>query len=216
MLKIALGMLLLLAPVMAAAAADKPLPLATAEASAKAHPKDANAWIQLARSRMYAGKTEEAVDAASRAVALAPRLAEAHYWLGNAYGNRLGDVGMFGKLKLAPKLRDAFVRTIELDPGYIKARSNLIEFYLQAPDMLGGGVDKARAQAREIGKRDKARGLLAQARIAYHEKDTVAALKAYQGAAAAATDDPEVLYPVALAYLYAERSEDALPLLRSA
>ena len=81
----------------------------------------------------------------------APRLAEAHYWLGNAYGNRLGDVGMFGKLKLAPKLRDAFVRTIELDPDYIKARSNLIEFYLQAPDMLGGGVDKARAQAREIG-----------------------------------------------------------------
>ena len=214
MLKFALLVLLALAPSMEARATAKPLPLAAAESGAKAHPADAEAWIQLARSRIAAGKAKSAIDAAERAIALAPRNAQAHYWLGNAYGNRMGDVGMLGKLGLAPKLRDAFEQAIALDPSHIKARAAMVEYDLLAPSMLGGGVDKARAQAREIGKRDAARGLLAQARIAAHEKDDAAALKAYRAALAAAPTDPEVQYTVAMALVYDERTDEALALLR--
>ena len=185
MFKLGLGMLLGLAMAGPVAAADKPLPLPAAEAATRAQPKDASAWVALARSRIAAGKADQAIDAATRAVALAPRLAEGHYWLGNAYGNHMGDVGMFGKLKLAPKLRDAFERTVELDPGHLKARASLVEFYL-----------------------------LAAARIAVHDEDKAAALAAYRGAAAAAPQDPEVLYSVAVAYVYDKRDEEALPLLR--
>jgi tetratricopeptide (TPR) repeat protein len=188
--------------------------LAVAEANAKAHAADADAWITVARARINAGKAEKAIDAARKATKLAPRNAEAYYWLGNAYGNHMGDVGMLGKMRMAPKLRDAFERTVALDPGHVKARSSLIEYYLLAPSVIGGGVDKARAQALQIGKRDKARGLLAQARIAGYEKQQAEALKLYQAAIAARPDDADIQYPVAMAYVQAERWGDAMPLLR--
>ena len=197
-----------------AAAADTTPMLAVAEADARARPRDAAAWITLARARIEAGKTGPAVDAAQRAVQLAPDDAEAHYWLGNAYGNRMGDVGMLGKLGLAPKLRDAFERTIALDPAHVKARSSLVEFYLMAPSMLGGGIDKARVQALEIGKRDKARGLLAQARIAGHEEQAARVLQLHQAALAAAPDDVEIQFTVAMAHVEAEQWSVAVPLLR--
>lgn len=198
----------------AAATGDVVPSLVVAEADAKARPRVAAAWITLARARIEAGRTGPAVDAAQRAVQLAPDDAEAHYWLGNAYGNRMGDVGMLGKLGLAPKLRDAFERTIELDPAHVKARNSLVEFYLMAPSMLGGGVDKARAQALEIGKRDKARGLLAQARIAGHEEQAARVLQLHQAALAAAPDDVEIQFTVAMAHVEAEQWSVAVPLLR--
>jgi tetratricopeptide (TPR) repeat protein len=115
---------------------------------------------------------------------------------------------------LAPKLRDAFERTVALDPAHVKARASLVEYYLMAPSMLGGGVDKARTQALEIGRRDKARGLLAQARIAGHEKQEAKVLQLHQAALAAAPGDVEIQYTVAMAHVQAEQWSVAVPLLR--
>ncbi len=70
---------------------------------------------------------------------------------------------MMSKMSMAPKLRDAFEKTVQLDPNNLDARESLLQFYLQAPSVVGGGKDKAQAQAREIAKRDPARGHLAQA-----------------------------------------------------
>ena len=194
---------------------DEAPTLAAAEANAKAHPADADAWITVARARINAGKSEQAIDAAQKAIKLAPRNAEAQYWLGNAYGNHMGDVSMLGKMRLAPKLRDAFERTVVLDPDHIKARSSLIEYYLMAPSMIGGGIDKARAQAQQIGRRDKARGLLAQARIADYQKQQAEALTLYRAAIATRPDDADVQYSVAMGYIRAEHWSDAMPLLRT-
>jgi len=176
--------------------------------------RDADALVAQARAQMKVGKTEQAIETALRATAAAPDSAEAHYWLGNAYGNRIGELSMFGKMRMAPKLRDAFERAVALDSGHLKARSALVEYYLLAPAAIGGGVDKARAQAMEIGKRDKARGSLALARIAIHEDKRAEALKRYQAAIAASPGDPDVQFEVAMAYVRAERFDDAVPLLR--
>jgi tetratricopeptide (TPR) repeat protein len=195
--------------------ARAPTALAAAEALAKAEAADAQAWIALARARMQAGKAELAIAAAEKATKLAPKDAQAFRWLGSAYGMRIGQVGMFSKLTLAPKLRAAFERAVQLDGGLHEARYALIEFYLQAPGAIGGGIDKAKAQANEMGKRDAAQGQIGHARIALHEERPADALKHYAAALAAKPSDTKVRLAVAAGYQHLERWDDAFRLLRA-
>ena len=174
--------------------------LANAEAYAKANPKNAEAWSLLTRARVVQGKPESAVLAGEKAVSLAPNSATAQFWLGNAYGRRIGEVGMMSKMGMAPKLRDAFEKTIALDPDNLDAREALLQFYLQAPAMIGGGKDKALVQAREIGKRDAARGHLARAQIQLVDKDNAGALKSYEAAYAAKPSDAGVRLALGIGY----------------
>lgn len=174
--------------------------LPNAEAFAKANPKNVDAQLWLTRARLQAGKAESAVDSAEQAVKLAPNNTQAQFWLGNAYGNYIGEVGMLSKMSMAPKLRDAFQATIKLDPNNLDARESLIQFYLQAPSMVGGGKDKALIQVQEIAKRDPARGHLAQAQIYLAEKNNSAALKSYEAAYAAKPTDASIRLALGIAY----------------
>ncbi|MEO5628324.1 MAG: tetratricopeptide repeat protein [Thermomonas sp.] len=183
--------------------------LAAAEALTKATPKDADAWVLLVRARLQARQAEKAIVAGEKATALGARNAQAFYWLGNAYGNRIGEVGMLSKMTMAPKLRDAFEQAVRLDPALLDARSSLIEFYLLAPGAMGGGVDKGRAQANAIAKYDRRRGLLAQARIAMHEKKPADALKAYEQALAMKPADAQVKLALIMGYQQTKRWKDA-------
>lgn len=148
----------------------------------KAQPKSAEVRILQARLLLQQDKSEDAIDAASEAVELAPDSAQAHFWLGNAYGSRIGQVGTMSQAFMAPKLRDAFERAIALDPGLHEARSSLMEYYLQAPSVVGGSVDKARQQATELARRDPPRGHYARGRLAMHDKQPDVAAKAYVAA----------------------------------
>lgn len=183
--------------------------LAAAEALTKATPKDANAWVLLVRARLQARQAEKAIAAGEKAIALGARNAQAFYWLGNAYGSRIGEVGMLSKMTMAPKLRDAFEQAVKLDPGLVDARSSLIEFYLQAPGAIGGGIDKARAQANAIARYDRARGFMAQGRIAMHEKKPDEAIKAYEQAHALKPGDPQLKVSLVMGYQQAKRWKDA-------
>ncbi len=145
----------------------------------KAEPDNAEVRILQARLLLQQGNSKAAIDAASEAVELAPTLAQAHYWLGNAYGSRIGQVGSMSQAFMAPKMRDAFERAIALDPDLHDARTNVIEYYLQAPAIVGGSVDKARVQAAELARRDPPRGHYARGRLAMHDKQPEVAAKAY-------------------------------------
>lgn len=183
--------------------------LPAAEALVKAEPKNAEAWVALTQARVYAKQYEKAVAAGEKATALAPNSAQAHYWLGNALGNRIGQVGMLGKMSMAPDLRDAFERAVKLDPGLLDARQSLIEFYLQAPSAIGGGLDKAKAQATAIGKYDRSAGLRAQTRIAMHEKNWPQAIKSAEAALASKPGDAAMRQQLIVLYQQAKRWGDA-------
>lgn len=182
---------------------------AAAEALARKSAGDAEVWVLLTRARLQSRQPEKAIAAARKATQLAPDNAQAFYWLGNAYGNRIGQVNMLSKLALAPKLRDAFEGAVRLDPALLDARSSLAEFYLLAPAAIGGGVDKARAQAVAIGRYDRARGLLVQGRIATHQKNPGQALKVYQQAHALKPRDAQVRIALIVAYQDSARWKEA-------
>lgn len=71
------------------------------------HPDFAPAYVRLAERRLRAGKLRDALDAARRAVALDPRLAEAQYWVAAAsflLGDRAtGEAALEAAEKAAPK-----------------------------------------------------------------------------------------------------------------
>jgi predicted Zn-dependent protease len=204
-----------LAGIQAQVDARAPGALAAAEAFAKANANSAPAWIAVTRARLMAGQAEAAIASAEKATKLAPGDAKAFQWLGNAYGMRIGQVGMFGKLSLAPKLRDAFERAVQIDGNLFEARFALIDFYMMAPGAIGGGIDKARAQASEMGKRDAAYGQLAQASIALHEDKPADAAKHYAAALAARPADRKVRLAVAVGYQQMERWDDAFRVLHA-
>ncbi len=99
------------------------------------------------------------------AVAANPRSFEAHYNLGLAYARGAQKAGIFSRLSLANNAKDEFARAVELNPNSADARMRLIEFCLMAPIIVGGGEDKALAQAAELKRRDALAGYRAYAHI---------------------------------------------------
>lgn len=155
----------------------------------KAQPRSADVHVLHARLLLQQREPEDAIEAAERAIELGPTHAQAHYWLGNALGQRIGQVGMLRQAAMAPRLREAFERALSLDPAIHEARLNLIEFYLQAPSFAGGSVEAARAHAAELARRDPPRGDYAAGRLAVHAEDLPAAAKAYGAAYRARPDN---------------------------
>lgn len=189
--------------------------LASADALTKAEPKNAEAWILLTRARLQANQAEAAIASGEKAVKLAPNNSQAHFMLGSAYGSRIGQVGMFSQMSMAPKLRDAFEKTVALDPANLDAREALLQYYLQAPAMVGGGKDKASVQVAEIAKRDAARGHLARAQVFMLEKNNAAALKSYEAAYAAKPSDKNIRLALGIGYQMTERWNEAFKHFRA-
>lgn len=171
----------------------------------KAEPGNVEARVLAIRQLLRDGKRKAAVDSAEALVDDSPASAVAHLWLGNAYGQRIGEVGMFSKISLAGKLRGQFEEAIKLDPDFLDARSNLVGFYLQAPSIVGGGIDKAKAQVAEIAKRDPARGHYVRAQVLMAEKKLDEAFNATETAYKLRPDVADYRMAVGIAYQQAER-----------
>ena len=118
-------------------------------------PPEAAALLEEGK-RFYAQEDyKRAVGVLEQAFKLAPDVSEYHLWLGFAYGRQAQNTSkwrLFSALGLAGKTRERFERAVELDNTNKKALLALFEFYLQAPGMIGGGIEKAQQLAARIEK----------------------------------------------------------------
>jgi tetratricopeptide (TPR) repeat protein len=111
---------------------------------------------------------------------------------------------------------------VALDSTYVPAREGLLRYYVAAPGVLGGSLDRAREQADAIGKLNPYRGGLAHANVAVAAKDTAALIRAHESLVAQFPDSVAphfALYNVHLArrqYAPAWSVVDRLEQLRSA
>ena len=164
--------------------------LLVGSAASQAQAPDLPPQANEIRTLLRAQKLDEAVVKGEAWTKASPNDAVAWHWTGRAYAQQALKASIFSKPGWASKLRQAFERSVELDGSNIEARFDLIQFYLRAPGLMGGDVDKARLQAAAIGKLDPARGHVALGVIAESEEDTKAAERAYRAAVAAAPDEP--------------------------
>jgi tetratricopeptide (TPR) repeat protein len=87
-------------------------------------------------------------------------------------------------------------------------RFALIEFYLQAPRLMGGDKSKAREMADEIAKADPAQGYVAELRLARENHDTTSQAALCARALAAAIENYDALVSLAT---YCELDPPASP-----
>jgi len=145
----------------------------------------AEAYNLLCRAHFEIENWDAGIPSCEKAVSMAPDNGLYHLWLGRIYGEKADHAGFLSAAGLAKKVRAEFERAVELTPNSWEARSDLAEFYLEAPAIVGGGKDKARAQADLLMPLNPAIGHWVRARIAERGKDNVAAEQEYRAAIAA-------------------------------
>ena len=170
------------------------------EPAFKANARDAAAAFYLGRIAMEERKNERAGDYFETAAKLDPKNSQYYLWLGRAYGREAQQANVLRQPGLAKKTRTAWERAIELDPENLDARSDLIQYYVQAPGFLGGSTAKALEQAEEIRKRNALRGYLELGALHERDKKMADAEKAYVAAAKEESDRHVGEYRLGLFY----------------
>jgi tetratricopeptide (TPR) repeat protein len=137
---------------------------------------------------MRANEPSKAEKEFERAIRAEPLVAEYHLWLGNAVGEQAQEASVLRQPFMARRIKAEFERAVELDPQLVAAREGLLNYYLAAPGVMGGSLEKAKQQAAEIAKLDAFAGHMAAAQISWHGKDTVATVRDWRAAIALRPD----------------------------
>lgn len=171
-------------------------------------PGDGEAYSLLARAYYSLQRWDDAISAAQKAVAISPANSMYHLWLGRAYGEKAERASWFSALSLARKLRSEFERAVQLDGSNVAARSDLSEFYMEAPGFLGGGKDKALAQARLLDSSHPDVAHWIRARVAEKDKNYALAEQEFRAAIQSAKHAAEPWLSLAAFYWRLGRLDD--------
>jgi Flp pilus assembly protein TadD len=141
-------------------------------AALQASPQKDAATLQLIGQDLFMlGEYKKAGEAFEKAVAMDPNNPKLLHWLGRTYGRRAETANPFSAPGFASKTRQMFEKSVELDPTDKDAVGDLLDFYLEAPGFLGGGVHKAESLAQMILQKDQAEGHYAQGLVADKKKE---------------------------------------------
>ena len=176
-------------------------------------PKDAESYNLLCRAYFAVTQWDRGISACEKAASLAPDNSRYHMWLGRLYGEKADRVNFLSAASLAGKVRSEFETAVRLDPANVDARTDLAEFYLEAPGIVGGGRDKAEAQAKTLADLDPAKAYWVKGRLAEKSKDMAAAETNYRAAIAVSHGSANAWLNLALFYRHHQRldqMEDAL------
>lgn len=134
----------------------------------------------LGKAYYMEGRYKEAVTSLEKAVAEEPLNSDYYDWLGKAYGRLAEGSSFLSALGNARKTVRAFEKAVVLDPSNLEALSDVFEYYLQAPGIVGGGLDKAEDISRRFATVNAAEYHWSRARLAEKRKDFDAAEREYR------------------------------------
>lgn len=162
---------------------------AAAQAELDKDPNSENALYWLGRVAFEKGEHVPSAEYFEKLVAINPNSSDYFLWLGRAHGLRARHSNMLVKGRLAPKIRDAFVKSVELDGSNIDARKGLVQYYAEAPAFLGGDPAKAGEQADAVKKLDEVEGYVAWGNVHFQAKAWDQAQEMFEKAVAGGTED---------------------------
>src|SRR5581483_398966 len=171
-------------------------------------PQSAESYNLLCRAYYSLQNWDAAISACQKAVDLQPNNSNYHLWLGRAYGEKAEVSNFITAASLARKLRVEFERAVQLSPDNVDARTDLAEFYLEAPGIMGGGKDKAIAQAETLSRLNPAKAHWVSARLAEKHKDYATAEQEYKAAIDASHGSPEAWLDLEIFYRHVNRLDD--------
>jgi tetratricopeptide (TPR) repeat protein len=172
-------------------------------------PQDAQAYNLLSRSYFAMQKWDRAIEAGEKAVSIAPGNSEYHMWLGRAYGEKADHSSWVTALALAKKTRAEFETAVALNGKNVDARSDLAEFYVEAPSFLGGSKEKAQAQADQVlSLGDEPAALWIVSKVAEAEKNYPLAEQNLRMAIKSSHNNPSTILNLASFYRRRGRAAD--------
>jgi tetratricopeptide (TPR) repeat protein len=145
--------------------------------------RDAAAHNLLCRAYYSEDHGDEALGECQASVAAEPGNAHYQLWLGRVYGFKAGHSGAISAFGQAKKAHAAMEKAVQLDPKYIDAVSDLGDYAVSAPGIVGGGLDKASALAKQLLALDAPRGHRLLGEIAEKQKNLPEAEKEFTAAA---------------------------------
>jgi Tfp pilus assembly protein PilF len=135
------------------------------------HVKDGPVYALMGRDYLMSGEFKKATEALEKAVAAEPNNSEFVLWLARAYGRRAETSNPLTAMGYASKARQNFERAASLNPRNVDALNDLLEYYLEAPGFMGGGMDKAKAMIARIAQVDPSEGQWAQSTLDEKHKE---------------------------------------------
>jgi tetratricopeptide (TPR) repeat protein len=154
--------------------------LAAAEASlAPIGATSGSAALLLSRIAYRSGRAGDAVRWGEKAVTLLPDSASARVCLGRAYLLELERAPFYRQLGLSKRARAEYDRALALNAEDFEVRDARAHYYMNAPAIAGGSMDKARAEAEAARRIDPYRGALLRGQIEERDKQVGAAESEY-------------------------------------
>ena len=178
------------------------------------NPADATAHQLLCRVFYAQDAADEAIHQCELAVANDPHNSDHQLWLGRAYGMKARHAGPINGFILARKVHASFELAAQLDPSNVAALNDLGEYYVAAPSIVGGGMDKARDLAARMMPQFPTAAHRLLALIAEEDKDLATAEFEFKQAVAA-QKTPEAWIDLAQFYQTHNRPDDALAAIKS-
>ncbi|MDZ7812552.1 MAG: hypothetical protein U5L74_05310 [Ideonella sp.] len=148
----------------------------TARAAADASDEQAVLAQALAALRSNVpAQRQAALARAQQCVERVPKSAACHYAWGAVLGVQAMSEGLMKMAGSVGRIKDELRTASALEPAWFPARGAVVEFYLQAPGLVGGSVSTAREVAMAAPKPEQVTAL--QGRLALHDKQFDQALK---------------------------------------
>ncbi|PCI72353.1 MAG: hypothetical protein COB38_04325 [Gammaproteobacteria bacterium] len=165
--------------------------------------------LYLGRLEIKDGNFDEAEELIKEALDMKPNDSNYHYWFASISGIQAGNASIFSAPGYASDSKEHFIKAVELDPNNVQALSGLISFYIQAPSIVGGSIDKARELTIQLTELDKKEGLLAHISLHRSENETDKELAKAEELASAFPNSSEALLKAGFSYQGAKRYENA-------
>jgi tetratricopeptide (TPR) repeat protein len=143
------------------------------EPQVKAHPSDPRSCYLLAEVKFSFKDLDGALPLAQHAVDLDGRNSDFHLELGKIFGEMAARASFLSAGSLAVKFRKEVEAAIELDPKNLGALDSMMQYKFQAPGIMGGNKDEARALAEKITRLNASEGYLDYAELAELGKNPV-------------------------------------------
>ena len=173
-------------------------------------PRNAEAHNLQCRIYLQEQRWSDAIRSCQAAVKLMPDNSSYHLWLARALGEKADRVSFFTAFKMAKQIHVEFETAAKLDPHSASALSDLGEFYVDAPGMVGGGIEKAEPVAQQLEAFAPDRAHYLRARIAENQKDYARAEEEYKAAIAASKDPADAWMDLASFYRKRQRWDDMI------
>jgi Tfp pilus assembly protein PilF len=153
---------------------------------------------------------DEAVDQLEKAADLNPDNADYYFRYGAALGEKTQHAGVIKQAFLAPKIKKAFLRAVELNPQHAQARIGLAQYYLMAPSIMGGDEEEGWKQLDEAIKLDEVSGRTVKASFLERAKKNDEADREYKTLVVSKPEDWWTWKNYGYFYMRTEHPDDAV------